>query len=207
MFDLKEELLPWHVLVVAALWNKGSILAFFLTRVFSSKIIFSFAADGTAFPFTVGQEFAIRRKPSHLCFFDTILSVCNRVLWYWVPMSLVCFFHYETLADITSINVVHPNFYFGLYGLYMKYFLHGIDIPPGHLLLLVTDVGDDFARFFTQVNVSNHSLIVKADIESGVCLTTLHPGLASCWAFVYIWLQVLSFASEFQFFFWGLGIL
>ena len=147
----------------------GSILPFFLTRVFSSKI---------------------RRKPSHLCFFNTILSLCDRVLWYWVPMNLVCFFHYETLADVTSINVVHPKFYFGLNGLWMKCFLHGIDIPPRHLPLLVTDVGDDFARFFAQVNVSDHSLIIKADIFNA---NEARRVSASCWAFVYIWLQVSAF--------------
>ena len=46
----------------------------------------------------------------------------------------------------------------------MKCFLHGIDIPPGHLSLLVIDVGGDFALFVAQVNVSNHSLVIKADI-------------------------------------------
>ena len=46
----------------------------------------------------------------------------------------------------------------------MKCFLCGIDIPLGHLPLLVTDVAADFALFVAQVNVSNHILIIKADI-------------------------------------------
>ena len=99
-FSMLRRSCPLDIYLLLPRRLRGSIITFFLTIVFSLQIIFCFAAHRTAYPFTVCQEFTIWGKPSHLCFFITILSISDSMFWYWISINLICVCYLETLACI-----------------------------------------------------------------------------------------------------------